>query len=234
MTYMENIKASPGKNDSTLCLSREKLLRKSRRSSESPALRNEVLNSLEVFVSHDVPHFFATLSIASMMRLCVPQRQRLSSMPLMIWARVTFGFLSIMAIGGHDHAGSAEAALQGIVLRERLLQRMKVAVRRQPLDGEDFLAAHVLYGKLAGAHRFLVDDHRASAAQAGAAAELGSGQSQVGAQDPEQHPVAFDFQFGRFAVEFKINGFFHRPSLSPQSSQTTTAYKQVTITPPNK
>src|SRR5215475_9783859 len=37
----------------------------------------------------------------------------------------------------HDHPGRAEPALQGVVLAERLLHRVELVARGQPLDGED-------------------------------------------------------------------------------------------------
>ena len=41
--------------------------------------------------------------------------------------------------GGHDHAGRAEAALQAVLLAERLLHGWSVAVRGQPFDRRDGL-----------------------------------------------------------------------------------------------
>src|SRR5688572_31639197 len=44
------------------------------------------------------------------------------------------GVLVEEARGGHHHAGRAVAALQAVVLHERLLHRVQLAVGRQSLD----------------------------------------------------------------------------------------------------
>ena len=42
--------------------------------------------------------------------------------------------------GGHDHAGRAEAALQAVIVLERLLHRMQLAALREAFDGRDLRA----------------------------------------------------------------------------------------------
>ena len=89
-------------------------------------------------------------------------------------------------ISGHDHARSAEPALDSSVVYEGLLDRMELAARREALDGED-LRALALEGQYqAGVHHFPVQQHRAGPALTLAAAVLGASQLQVIAEDIEQ------------------------------------------------
>jgi hypothetical protein len=94
-----------------------------------------------------------------------------------------------------------------------LLQRVKRAALGQSLDGDDVFPADVSNRILAGPYRFLVDDHRARAAQILAAAEFGPRESEVGAQHPQEFPVSFDLQFCGLSVESEIYGFFHGRTL---------------------
>ena len=74
--------------------------------------------------------------------------------------------------GGHDHAGRAEAALEGLRVEEGLLHRMQLAVRGEPLDGGDLPPRGAKGRHQAGMHRLAVEPHRAGAAIAGVAALL--------------------------------------------------------------
>ena len=65
----------------------------------------------------------------------------------------------------------------------------------------DLLACHVLDGRRAGAHRLVVDEHGAGAAQRLAAPELRAGQAEVVAQHPQQHALVVDRQPRGLAVE---------------------------------
>ena len=97
--------------------------------------------------------------------------------------------------GGHDHARRAEAALETVVVPERLLQRMElrrpvaipsivVIVRAVRLDGEHRAALH-------GPP---IDVDGARAALAGVAADVGAGQAQVLAEDLDQESSGLDVQ----------------------------------------
>src|SRR5690606_15589782 len=57
------------------------------------------------------------------------------TVPHLLVARV--GVLGEQIDGRHDHPGRTEAALQGVLLTERLLDRMQAAVLREPFDGGD-------------------------------------------------------------------------------------------------
>ena len=110
---------------------------------------------------------------------------------------------------GENHARRAKAALHPVVVHERLLQRMQFPVLRQTLDGDDFLARHVLDLQQARPRRALVDEHRAAAAKARAAAEFGAGESEVGPQHPQQRAPAVHVQLDRLVVEFESNCVWH-------------------------
>src|SRR5580704_2600334 len=80
--------------------------------------------------------------------------------------------------GGHDHAGRAVAALQAVMLAERLLHGMQRAVRgRQALDGEDVGAVELPGEHGAGLDRLAVDVDHAGAALRRVAADMRSGEA---------------------------------------------------------
>src|SRR6202040_646181 len=82
----------------------------------------------------------------------------------------------------------------------RHLKRMRLSTP-QPFDGGDLLAGRILGRGLAGAHRDAVEMHGAGAAQAGAAAELGSGHLQLLADGPEQRRVVGRVDLARLTVD---------------------------------
>ena len=91
--------------------------------------------------------------------------------------------------GGHDHAGDAVAALAGARLVERLLQHGQLARFAQAFHGLDRGALGFRHGNQAGLQQHAVDEHRAGAAFAGAAAFLGAGVAEIVAQEVEQAQV---------------------------------------------
>src|SRR5438874_6230692 len=98
--------------------------------------------------------------------------------------------------GHHDHAGDAVAALYRLLLDESGLQRVRL------LDGTDTFERRYLRlpkradWQDAGTHRGAVDEHRAGAALAKPAAELGAIEAKIIAQHVEQRRI----RFGRHAV----------------------------------
>ena len=88
----------------------------------------------------------------------------------------------------HDLAGLAEAALRDVELAPGLLYRV-IAGRVQPFDGGDVAAGGVGNRGDAGAHRLLVDDDGAGAAQRLAAAEFGAGQPDLVADEPDEWKI---------------------------------------------
>ena len=76
----------------------------------------------------------------------------------------------------HDHARRAEAALQAVVLLERLLHRVQLAVGGQALDGGDLGAVGLDGEHRARLHRLAVEQHGARAARRRVAADVGAGE----------------------------------------------------------
>src|ERR1051326_1467463 len=107
---------------------------------------------------------------------------------------------------GGDHAGRAEAALQRVMLAERRLQRRQAFVERQTFDGNDLGAFGLYRQHQTGADRGAVDQHRAGAANAVLAADMGAGQPQRVAQAIGQGQARFDFDLDGLAVDFKFDG----------------------------
>src|ERR671925_84850 len=62
---------------------------------------------------------------------------------------------------GHDHPRRAEAALEGVTLPERLLQRMQLSVAREPFDRRDLAAVGLDGEHGARLHRKAVEVDRA-------------------------------------------------------------------------
>src|SRR5580704_2092695 len=75
----------------------------------------------------------------------------------------------------HEEAGRAEAALQPMVLHEGALKDGELLARGQALDRADRLSGGLHREHQAGAHRRAVDQHRAGAAHAVLAADMGAG-----------------------------------------------------------
>ena len=76
--------------------------------------------------------------------------------------------------------GGAEAALERVALVERPLERVQRRRRRgEPLDGPQRPAVGLHGEHQAGAHRLAVELHRAGAADAVLAADVGAGQARA-------------------------------------------------------
>src|SRR6185369_7466922 len=101
--------------------------------------------------------------------------------------------------GAHELAGLAVAALRHVVLDPSYLQRMRV-VPGQAFDRADTLALNSRQRGLARAQRLAIDMHRASPAQALAAAEFGAGETEFVPDHPQQRGVGFGLGRNRFAV----------------------------------
>jgi len=78
---------------------------------------------------------------------------------------------------GHDEARRAEAALQAVLVPERLLQRMKLSILGHALDRGE-VAAFGLNGEhRAALHRLSIDEDGAGAALARVAADVCAGEA---------------------------------------------------------
>ena len=72
--------------------------------------------------------------------------------------------------------------------QEGFLQLGEHAIRRQPFDGDDIAALDLAQRHQAGADLLAIQQHRAGAAIAGIAADLGAGQAEILAQHIGQAP----------------------------------------------
>ena len=107
----------------------------------------------------------------------------LLEMPSRASAAVRFGFSLISSQTPQQHPGRAEAALQALVAPERLLEGVHVRPRCQALDGLH-VGAVGLHGEHdARAHAAAVQQHGAGPAGALLAAQVGSHQGEVAAQE---------------------------------------------------
>src|SRR6266403_1842323 len=89
----------------------------------------------------------------------------------------------------HHHAVAAVAALAGLLLDERPLERMQRLDGAEPLDRRDVALRDARDRRHAGAHGLAVHQHRACAALREPTAELGSVQLEVVAQDIKEGRV---------------------------------------------
>ena len=89
----------------------------------------------------------------------------------------------------HQHARRADAALRRAVREERACSADSLPLA-QPFDGGDRAAFALAAGDEAGADRLAVEQHRAGAAIAGVAADLGAGQAELVAQHGRQPRTA--------------------------------------------
>ena len=102
--------------------------------------------------------------------------------------------------GGHDHAGRAEPALDGIGRRKCLLEGMRMLRAPEAFDGQDILPGHLAHGRPTGAHDLPVDHDDAGPAGAVIAAFLGPSQAEVLADGVEQPPLRRDVEAAWDAV----------------------------------
>ncbi len=104
-------------------------------------------------------------------------------------------------LGAHHHPGDAVAALRGLLLFEGRLDRAGALPRPQAFDRPDPAAGQGAERRQAGEGGLVVDQDRAGAALAEAAAELGRIEPEIVAQDVEQGGAGIDLQGLRCAVQ---------------------------------
>ena len=136
--------------------------------------------------------------------------------PFLDFVFARFRVLVEQRLGRDDLTRRADAALKTAVLDEGLLQRMELAVPREPFDGLDALAGAAGSQGQARAHQAPVDDDAAGAADADAAAFLGSGQAQVVAQNLQQQAVGLDLDLMFLAVDPQGDRALHRQTDLPE------------------
>src|SRR5881227_1069791 len=123
---------------------------------------------------------------------------------------------------GHDHPGRAVAALEPVVLPERLLQRVERAVPalRHSLDRLDVAAVRLRSQHRAALHRLAVQKHRAGAAVRGVTADVGAGQAKVVAQVVDEQKPRLHFRLARLSIDSDVHpNVFRHPSSSSSESQ---------------
>ena len=126
---------------------------------------------------------------ARRMRICVPQRHRLSASSARIFGVGRFGIPLQQGLRPHHHAGDTIAALRRLLLDEGALDRRRRLDRSQAFERRDLPALQQHQRRDAGQHRLAVDDHRAGAALAEAAAEFGGVELEIVAQHIEQRRI---------------------------------------------
>ena len=105
----------------------------------------------------------------------------------------------------HDHPGRAEAALQPVALPERLLDRVQLPVRGQPLDRRDVGAVGLDRQHVAGLDAAAVQVDGARPAVAGVAPDDGAGLPETLTEVlHEQHPW-FDVVGDRCSVDVEAD-----------------------------
>lgn len=129
-----------------------------------------------------------------------------------------FGVLLQQPGQGHHLPGLAVAALRYTDAFPSPLDGVR-AVRRQPFDGGDLQAFGTLYGQGAGAYRFAIGQHGASAAGGYAAAEFGASQLQQVAQGPEQGHIWHGFYGVPGTVDVECVGGHSREEYGPEPSE---------------
>ena len=112
-----------------------------------------------------------------------------------------FGFSAEEPGGLHDHARGAEAALQAVLVPERLLERMEGRAVGHPLDGLDLGAVGLDREHRAGLRALAVDVDRARAAVARVAADVGAGQPEDVAQEVDEQEARLDVGLAGLAVD---------------------------------
>ena len=106
--------------------------------------------------------------------------------------------------GGQDHPGRAEPALEAVLLDERPLDRMELAVGREPLDRRHLGARGLEREHRAALHRPPVEEHRARAALARVAADVRAGQPEAVTERVDEERPRLDVERARLAVDAEL------------------------------
>src|SRR5438309_665597 len=110
----------------------------------------------------------------------------------------------------HEHAWRAESALEPVVLAERLLERVELAVAHEPLDRQKLGAVGLDRQHDAGTRGFAVEQNSARAADAVLAADVRARQAQVLAEEIHEQLAGLAASLPLDAVHREANG--HRVS----------------------
>src|SRR6478752_1455675 len=115
----------------------------------------------------------------------------------------------------HDHARRAEAALEAVLLPERLLQRMEAVAGGEALDRRDAAAVRLDREHRAALHGVAVDVDGAGAALARVAADVGAGELEVLPNELDEEASGLDVRLPSLTVDRERNMLGHQWSLLP-------------------
>src|SRR5262245_17522015 len=102
---------------------------------------------------------------------------------------------------GHQHAWSAVAALQAVLLEEAILDGMELAVPLEPFDGQEISAVGLHGEDRARLHRNAVHQDSAGAAMRRIATDVGAGQPQLFAKEVDEEEPRLDLGLVLGAVD---------------------------------
>ena len=103
----------------------------------------------------------------------------------------------------HQHPRRAVAALQRVVLVERLLERGELTVGREALDGRDLRAVGLDREEHAALHRLAVEMHGAGAAVARVAADVSPGQPEIVPDEVDEQAPCGHLHLDLLAVDLE-------------------------------
>src|SRR5512144_1769283 len=106
----------------------------------------------------------------------------------------------------HEHPGRAVAALERVVLVERLLERGELAVPRETLDGGDAHTFRLDGQQHAALHGLAVQVHRAGTAVPRVAADMRPGEAEVVAEEVDEEPARRNLVLDLLAVDLDRHG----------------------------
>src|SRR5215831_16009697 len=121
-------------------------------------------------------------------------------------------------MGGGDHAGRAEPALQGVMLSERFLQRRKIGVVGESFYRHDLAAVSLHRQHPAGAHGRAIEENGAGPAHAMLASDMGSGEAELVAQAIRKGKSWLDVDLDAFSVDLESRLHRARAALSARST----------------
>lgn len=110
---------------------------------------------------------------------------------------------------GHNHAGRAITALQGVCIEKSLLERMKPAVLLKAFDGGHRLLADGANRSMAGTSWDAIDENGASAALALAAPIFCAGEIEIIAQHAEKRALRICIDRARGSIDAKLGHVRH-------------------------
>src|SRR6266498_4249101 len=101
----------------------------------------------------------------------------------------------------YQHPRGAVAALEGVVIGERLLQRRELAVLGESLDGLDLCTVGLDRQQHAALHEEAVHEHGTGTTVAGVAADVASGQIEVVTDEMDEETSRVHLALVRLAVD---------------------------------